>query len=206
MKKLSNTDHKSVKTITKFQTAIINATLTVFLKNGIISTTADDIAKVAGISKSTIFYHFGSLEDLYNKMFRYFHQQIQTEMYSEIESVRGTEKRLEHLWFKRAKWGLSHPDEMRFIYTRYALYSYKHIDFDRALIRIISDGRISGQLANYNTTQIAGLFYSGNNSIILSVIFMESYFKKKITMIRLSFESFYETIKYKEKDQEELNF
>lgn len=200
------TNQWSVINFTKYQLRIIKATLLVFSKRGILNTTAEEIAQMAGIRKSTIFYHFKSMEKLYDNIFKYLQNRMRFEMFSDVGLQKGTENTLKYLWMKRASWGIENPDAMRFIFTMYALEENDRIEIDRPLLRIIHNGIISSQLTNYNNTHIACMFYAGNNSIILSLIGKRYYYKKEITIIKKSFESFYETVRFKKKLEDYEDF
>jgi len=177
---------------------IIESALKLFSKKGMYSTSALDIANETGLAKSTVFYHFKTIPDLHDLIFKYYYNQITIDSHNGISKLIGTRRKLEHIWVRRARWGLKNPNVMRFLYTRYALEANNRIDMDREILKIIRKGIASQKLINYNPTYIGTLFYASSNSIILSLVGKKYYNKKKITLVNRAFISFWGTVEHQE--------
>src|SRR5262249_18234786 len=50
------------------QREIVRAATTVFREKGIAAATIDDIARAAGVDRATLYYYFGSKEDLFQEV------------------------------------------------------------------------------------------------------------------------------------------
>ena len=182
---------------------IIEVALSVFSKKGLM-TSANEIAKEVPCSKSNIFYHFKSMDNLYRCAFDHYSKLMNEYMFKELPKNKSCYDKLKHIWDLRYRWALKYPDAMRLIYTRYALKENDKIEYNKGVRQIISSGVYQRELRNLqNHYYMCCLFYSSSNSIILSMIGKSYGVDKKTMNVNKAFQSFYLTVKSSKNEDED---
>jgi TetR/AcrR family transcriptional repressor of mexJK operon len=70
------------------RTAILEAATTVFLRNGYVGTSMDEIAALAAVSKQTVYKHFADKENLFSEIVDNTVSQVADPVYAEVLDLR----------------------------------------------------------------------------------------------------------------------
>jgi TetR/AcrR family transcriptional regulator, mexJK operon transcriptional repressor len=81
---MSNEEPRSVRK----RTAILEAATTVFLRNGYVGTSMDEIAALAAVSKQTVYKHFADKENLFSEIVDNTVSQVADPVYAEVLDLR----------------------------------------------------------------------------------------------------------------------
>jgi len=75
---------------TRKRRAILEAATTVFLRNGYLGTSMDEIAALAGVSKQTVYKHFADKERLFSEIVSNTVDQVSDPVFNEVLELRDT--------------------------------------------------------------------------------------------------------------------
>jgi TetR/AcrR family transcriptional regulator, mexJK operon transcriptional repressor len=81
---MSSAEPRSVRK----RTAILEAATTVFLRNGYVGTSMDEIAALAAVSKQTVYKHFADKENLFSEIVDNTVSQVADPVYAEVLDLR----------------------------------------------------------------------------------------------------------------------
>ncbi len=184
------------------KTQIINAAIEVFAKMGLDKGKIDDIAKVAGIGKGTVYGYFKSKDEIFcaiEKMFIYDSiDQIEvltksnkspTEKIEEIvnysitmhEQMGDAALIIAELWAQHGRGQLHGHKE--------AAFAGMYIDFNNSVLRVLSEGIKAKEFRDMNKEGVAALLLAFiDGAIWQSVIFKDdNQFKKRLNEAAKSF-------------------
>ncbi|AFA49966.1 transcriptional regulator TetR family [Acetobacterium woodii DSM 1030] len=137
------------------KTKILNAALDLFIKEGFHGTSTSKIAKEAGISNGTLFYHFKTKEDLISKLYKKLKDDYRNYLLAHMVPCKTFKNRIKQLWFDCVQWNLDNSNCITF----YAMFSNSpYID------------NLSKKEASRNFDFMLDLFQEAiNNEILLDV-------------------------------------
>src|SRR5829696_4623111 len=84
-------DSEDERRSTRKRRAILDAATTVFLRNGYLGTSMDEIAALAGVSKQTIYKHFTDKEQLFSAIILGTIDRVGEPFYARIDTLQDTD-------------------------------------------------------------------------------------------------------------------
>ncbi len=98
------------------QESILDAALECFLEKGLIGTTIADIRVRSGASPSSLYHHFGGLEQIALSLLRRCFERLFTALLQAVVSTEGARAGVHALVSRYLEWLNEQPNEARFIY------------------------------------------------------------------------------------------
>ena len=95
---------------------ILDAALECFLARGLFATTIADIRARSGASPSSLYHHFGGLEQIALALLRRSFERLFEELLIAVRATRGAKAGVEALVSRYLRWIQEAPQEARFIY------------------------------------------------------------------------------------------
>lgn len=93
---------------------ILNAALSLFIKEGFHGTSTSKIAKEAGVSNGTLFHHFNTKEDLVSRLYLKCKEDYRDYLLSHMENQTTSKARIKQFWFTCLQWGFANQDTVTF--------------------------------------------------------------------------------------------
>lgn len=93
---------------------ILNAALTLFIKEGFHGTSTAKIAKEAGVSNGTLFHHFKTKEALISTLYLKTKEGYRDYLLEHMGPCKTTKSKVKQFWFSCAEWTLENRDSMTF--------------------------------------------------------------------------------------------
>jgi AcrR family transcriptional regulator len=102
---------------------ILETAMNLFVEKGIQGTSTASIAKKAGISSGTLFYHFKTKEELVHELYNFIFDSLINYHKEHFKKEANAYERLRQLWHLNIEWGTGHVEYSNFL-ERYAFHFY----------------------------------------------------------------------------------
>lgn len=135
--------------------AILKAALELFVERGFHNTPTSLIAKQAGVATGTLFHYFKNKEELINALYIETKTQMGEAIQQNFQEGDTLEERMRQLFKESVKWGILHPQEIKFIQQYLNSPFSSHLTKEAAvnqfeyLAKLVNDTASSDELKHF---------------------------------------------------------